>query len=133
MAARPLRTPASDLKSNRARRPPAARSVERSERSVEDDVAGHTDLIGGDAALEEVRDLLNIMEIHEAQRVLRPVALRQTKRREALVGAELEVPAHALDREPCDASAEQVLGELRLARDCVFDHVEHGLREFLVE
>jgi len=40
---------------------------------VEGDLAGDAHLVGGDAPLEEVRQLLNVLQVHERERVPGPV------------------------------------------------------------
>ena len=79
-----------------ARGAPRARGAAgRSERGVERDLAVHADLVGRDAPLEEVRDLLHVLEIHEARAgsSCRSASARPSVV-EPLVGAELEVLAH---------------------------------------
>ena len=50
-----------------------APSAARSEVVVETDNAGDTDLVGRDAALEEVGQFLDVLELHEGERVRRAV------------------------------------------------------------
>ena len=45
----------------------------RSEVLVERDRAGHADLVGRHPPLEEVRQLLNVLQLHESERVRRTV------------------------------------------------------------
>ena len=45
------------------------------------DFALDADLVGADVALEEVGELLHVLQLHEAERVLRPVHLGQVQRR----------------------------------------------------
>ena len=39
------------------------------ERAVENDLATHADLVGRDAPFEEVGDLLDVLKIHEGERI----------------------------------------------------------------
>src|ERR1700733_6558299 len=73
---------------------PPARDRSRafpSERRVERDLALHADLVGRHAPLEKVRDLLDVLKVHEGEGVLRPVGLAETEGREPLIGDELQV------------------------------------------
>src|SRR5580692_1124832 len=94
------------------------------ERRVQYDLAAHAYLVRRDASLEEVRHFLNVLQIHEGERILPSVTLGKTERRQPLVRAELEVEAHVRDGEADDPGAEQVLRKLRLALDGLVEHFE---------
>src|ERR1700737_3350618 len=94
-----------------------------SERCIEDDLPAYADLVSGHASFEEVGDFLNVLQIHERERVLCSVSLLETERGEPLIGAELQIAAHVREGHPDHARAEEILGELRLARDRLLEHV----------
>jgi hypothetical protein len=76
-----------------------------------------------DPALEEVRDLLDVLQVEEAERVLRVVAAgRPSVARRWSAQNSRYLRTSATDR-PATAAAQQVLGELGLAVDRL---VEHG-------
>src|SRR5688572_29782285 len=79
-----------------------ARLRSRLKLPVQHNLAGDADLISGDAALEEIRQLLDVLEVHKAEGVLRVVAPRQAEGRETLVGRELEVLPHVQGRKAGD-------------------------------
>ena len=74
------------------------RGFGRLERFVEGDFAADGHLVRGDAAFEEVRELLDVLEFHEREGVLDVEARLEAEVAQALVGHELEVRAHVLDR-----------------------------------
>jgi len=61
------------------RRAVLAPQVVRSEVVVEAHRAAHPDLVGGDAALEEVGQLLHVLQLHEGERVGRAVLRREAE------------------------------------------------------
>src|SRR5487761_329017 len=61
---------------------------------VEGDLAGHADLVGGDPAFEEVGQLLDVLEVHERQRVPRAVQRVEAELGEPPVRDVLQVGAH---------------------------------------
>ena len=118
---------------NAMRRRRKRRRGRRSERGVEHHVTGHADLVGGDAALEEVGDLLHVLQVHEGERVAPAVQLRQAERRQPLIGAVLEVAPHLGDGEAGHAPAQEILGEPGLAGDRLLEHLRDGARQLGVE
>jgi hypothetical protein len=58
-----------------------------SERHIKRHVTLHTHLISRNTTLKEVRHFLHILQIHEIERILRAILLRQIKLDQALVGA----------------------------------------------
>src|SRR5688572_33405992 len=105
----------------------------RSERRVEGHLAAHTYLVRGHAPLEEIRDLLHVLQIHERERISRSVLLRETQRRKSLIGDVLEVLPHVPGREPGDTLAEQILRERKLTIDGFTEHPSYVGLELGVE
>src|SRR5690554_2129876 len=105
----------------------------RSEVRVELHVAGDADLVRADAALEEIRQLLHVLELHERERVGAVEASRQVQLGQALVRDELEVPPHVRERQASDPAAQEVRSELELAVDGLLEHLDDQAFEFGVE
>src|SRR6187549_2763014 len=64
---------------------------------AETNFTGDSDLIGRHASFEEVREFLNILQIHKPERIFCTVNFLQAKHCESLVGDELEILTHVDD------------------------------------
>src|SRR6478736_7945129 len=117
--ARPPRRPA---RPRRVALSATLKATSASKSVIERHFPRHPRLIRTHATLEEVRHFLHVLERHEGKRILRVVQLFETKRRQALIGAVLEVALHVGHRQARDASAEQVFGELHFASDGFVEH-----------
>ena len=67
------------------------RSNRKLKRFAEANLACYGDLIGRDAAFEEVGEFLHVLEIHERERIFRTVYFTDSKHIEALVGDEFKI------------------------------------------
>ena len=100
---------------------------------VECDVALDTSLVSRDGSFEEIGELLDILELHETERVLGAELLGEAELHEALIGAELEVGAGVGHAHAGDAFAEDVFGEVGFAFDGFLHHFANTSFEVVVE
>ncbi len=80
-------------------------------------------MICGDPALEEVGQFLNILKVHEAERVFGVEDGGDSEALQAGVGDVAEILTHIAQGETGDASCQEVFCELSL---CIDRFVEHG-------
>ena len=84
---------------------------------IETHLALHRNLIRGYAALEEIRQLLHVLQLHEGEWIFRTVAWRQMQHRKTLIGDVLQVLAHFLQRHADHAATEHVFLFIIVALD----------------
>lgn len=89
---------------------------------VEGDCAGDADLVGGDGAFGEVGELLDVLQLHEAERVVGAVAAGKPEAGEALVGDVLEELPYVGGGQAGHALGEHVVDEGHLDVDRFGDH-----------
>ncbi len=63
----------------------------RSELLTKDNVSGHSDLIGRNPALEEVREFLHVLKLHEGERIARAEDRRDAEGFQAAVRDVFEI------------------------------------------
>src|ERR1700759_884864 len=86
-------------------------------------------LIGGDSALKEIRQFLNVLQVHERERILCVECRGNSQTLEPSVGHESQILAHIAYRESCYASTEEILCELCFCIDCFPQH----LHDFMLQ
>src|SRR5436190_563127 len=89
---------------------------------AEANLARDGDLIGRDAAFEEVCEFLDVLKVHEGERVFCTVNFWEPEHREALIGDEFEILPHIGNRQAGNAAAQDVFGKLHFAFDRLVDH-----------
>src|SRR5690606_27687283 len=95
----------------------------RSEVLAEADFALDGGLVRRDLALEEVRELLHVLQLHEPEGVAGAVDRRDAQRDQPAVGDGLQVLPHVAEAHAGHAFAEHVGGELVLGLDGLPDHL----------
>src|ERR1700730_12780569 len=90
-------------------------------------------LVRGDAAFEEVGELLHILKLHKSERVSRPKHGRHAERPQTAVGYVLQIFPHVGWRQTADTKTQDIVCECHFTFDRVFHHFSYPLFQILVE
>src|SRR5690606_13651045 len=74
-------------------------------RFAEADFAGNGYLVSGHAAFEEIREFLNVLQVHKTERIFCAVSFLYAEHRKPLVRDEFQIAAHIGDRKTGNAAA----------------------------